>query len=29
MTVMPYYVPTGELKKRIEKDIKKTEGILK
>lgn len=29
MTVMPYYVPTGELKKRIEKDIAKTEGASK
>jgi homocitrate synthase NifV len=29
MTVTPYYAPTGELKKRIEKQIAKTEGALK
>ena len=29
MTVTPYYVPTGELKKRIDNAIAKTEGVLK
>lgn len=29
MTVMPYYVPSGALKKRIEQDIEKSKGILK
>lgn len=29
MTVTPYYVPTGELKKRIEKDIAKVESVFK
>jgi isopropylmalate/homocitrate/citramalate synthase len=29
MTVTPYYAPTGELKKRIEKAIAKTEGVFK
>lgn len=29
MTVTPYYAPTGELKKRIDKEIAKTEKALK
>ena len=29
MTVTPYYEPTGELKKRIESAIAKTESVVK